>query len=168
MGAELEWSLAQRQGLDAEARDELRQLVAVLGIDDLEDRHPRELSTGERQRVALATALAGSPPILLLDEPTRGLDVVIKDRLATWLCRLREGGTTILLATHDVELVARCADRVILLGGGRLVTEGVARDMLHGSPVFGTQINRLFRDPDLQTLSDVRQRFLESPEDPAA
>ncbi|MEM9598389.1 MAG: ATP-binding cassette domain-containing protein [Acidobacteriota bacterium] len=154
--AELAWSLRQR---GAAAGPGLGPLLAALGIDGLGDRHPRELSTGERQRVAVATALAGDPAILLLDEPTRGLDVAVKDRLAAWLRSLVDGGVTVVLSTHDVELVARCADRVVLLGDGRVVADGPTGAMLHGSPVFGTRINRLFGDPGLHTLDDVRRRL---------
>ena len=114
--------------------------------------------------MALATAFAGDPPILLLDEPTRGLDIEIKNRLAAGLRRLNRRGVTIVMATHDVELVAECADRVVLLGDGRLVAEGETRAMLHGSPVFSTRIHRLFGDPGLHTLGDVLQR-LESGEE---
>ena len=172
--AELEWSLRQRGATDEASRRALAEIVTVLGLGglelgetgsgpvagvDLRSRHPRELSTGERQRVALATALAGSPRLLLLDEPTRGLDVAIKRRLARWLAGLGTQGTTVLMATHDVELVAQCADRVVLLGEGRSVAEGPTREVLHGSPVFGTQVNRLFGDPRLHTLDDVLRRF---------
>ncbi len=152
--AELEWSLSQRQAGEI-ARRELDELIEALGLAGFGDRVPRELSTGERQRLALATALAGGPSILLLDEPTRGLDTAVKHVLAAWLARLRRRGVTILMATHDVELVAHCADRVVLLGDGRLVAEGPARELLHGSPVFSTCIHRLFGHASLHTLEDV-------------
>lgn len=154
---ELEWSLAQRQQQDHGSRQRLDDLTDTLGIAGLMDRHPRQLSTGERQRVALATALAGDPSILLLDEPTRGLDSAIKDRMASWLTRQRQRGVTVLMATHDVELVARCADHTVLLGGGRHVAAGPTRQLLHGSPVFSTEIHRLFGDRRWHTLDDVRR-----------
>ncbi|MEM7049098.1 MAG: ATP-binding cassette domain-containing protein [Acidobacteriota bacterium] len=156
--AEVEWSLRQRGRTDDAARQAMVEWLDTLRLSDFGDRHPRESSTGERQRLALATAFAGDPSILLLDEPTRGLDVEIKHRLAAALRHLCRRGVTVVMATHDVELVAECADRVALLGGGRLVAEGPTRTMLHGSPVFSTRINRLFGEPDLHTLEDVLQR----------
>ena len=155
---ELKWSLDQRRA-DSDAREAHGALAETLGLQRLGARHPRDLSTGERQRLALAVTLAGAPSILLLDEPTRGLDVAIKEVLADHLIALRHRGTTLIVATHDVELAARCADRVVLMGDGRVVTDGPTRPMLHQSPVFATQINRLFRHPDLHTLDDVRNYF---------
>lgn len=156
---ELRWSLKQRRADDDAEREleirELEVLVDQLELGPLKPCHPRDLSTGERQRVALAVALAGRPSILLLDEPTRGLDLVLKERLTDELLRRREQGVTVLLATHDVELAARAADRVILMGGGRTIDQGPAREVLHDSPVFGTRINRLFRDPRLHVLDDL-------------
>lgn len=151
---ELEWSLKQRQA-GTSHRDDLQTLCRELDILHLGPRHPRELSTGERQRVALATALAGGPSLLLLDEPTRGLDIAIKERLAGRFRRLSREGVTLLIATHDVELVARCADRVALLAEGRVVTEGPWRQMLDGSTVFSTRIHRLFRNRHLHTVEDL-------------
>lgn len=153
--AELEWSLRQRGRADAEAQRAMDEWLDALRLVGFGNRHPRESSTGERQRMALATAFAGDPPILLLDEPTRGLDIEIKHRLAAGLRRLCQRGVTIIMATHDVELVAECADRVALLGDGRLVAEGPTRAMLHGSPVFSTRIHRLFGEAHLHTLDDV-------------
>ncbi|MEM8931139.1 MAG: ATP-binding cassette domain-containing protein [Acidobacteriota bacterium] len=117
-----------------------------LEIDAFFDADPRDLSTGERQRVALAAVLSRDPDVLLLDEPTRGLDAPAKRRLAAWLRQLADGGLAVLLATHDVELVAACADRAAVLGEGRLVAEGPVADVLTDSPVFAPQIARLLRD----------------------
>ena len=119
-------------------------LLQALDLIDLADRHPRDLSVGEQARVALAAILAGEPRLLLLDEPTRGLDYAHKADLVRHLLALRAAGVAILLATHDVELVARCADRVIILGDGEIVADGPPRAILAGSLTFSPQINRLF------------------------
>jgi energy-coupling factor transporter ATP-binding protein EcfA2 len=119
------------------------------------DRYPRDLSVGERQRVALASILVAEPQILLLDEPTRGLDYQQKAALAAFLQREKAQGRTIIMATHDVELVAECADRVVLLGDGQVVVDGPARQVMSESLVFSSQINKLFRDPALLTMEDV-------------
>jgi energy-coupling factor transport system ATP-binding protein len=130
-------------------------LLAVLGLSAHADRYPRDLSVGERQRVALASILAAEPSILLLDEPTRGLDYHQKGALAVFLQGEQAQGRTIVMATHDVELVAKCADRVVMLGDGQVVVEGPVRQVMSESLVFASQINKLFRDPGLLTVEDV-------------
>jgi energy-coupling factor transport system ATP-binding protein len=130
-------------------------LLGSLGLTAHADRYPRDLSVGERQRVALAAILVAEPQILLLDEPTRGLDYQQKAALVTFLQREKARGLTILMATHDVELVAQCADRVILLGDGQVVVDGPVHQVMSESLVFASQINKLFRDPALLTVDDV-------------
>ncbi len=129
-------------------------LLAELDLTDLATRHPRDLSAGEQERVALAAILAGAPPVLLLDEPTRGMDYVRKARLGSVLRRQQEQGAAVLMATHDVELVATLATRVVLLGDGEIIADGPPRDVLSGSLTFATQINKLYGDGFL-TVDDV-------------
>jgi energy-coupling factor transport system ATP-binding protein len=131
------------------------RLLADLELDHLVDRHPRDLSAGEQERVALAAVLVAAPRVLLLDEPTRGMDYLRKQTLADLLHRLRERGTAIVVATHDVELVATLATRVVLLGDGEIVADGPPREVLSGSLTFATQINKLYGDGFL-TVEDVR------------
>ena len=130
-------------------------LLERLGIADLVDKHPRDLSVGQRQRVALAAVLITNPPLILLDEPTRGLDYVQKHKLAELLQELRDSGKTVIMATHDVELVAATADRVALMAQGQIVVDGPARRVMSESLVFSSQVNKLFRDPRLLTPEDV-------------
>jgi energy-coupling factor transport system ATP-binding protein len=130
-------------------------LLLTLGLTAHEGDYPRDLSVGERQRVALAAVLVAEPDILLLDEPTRGLDYQQKSALITFLQREKVQGRTILMATHDVELVAQCADRVVLLGEGQVIVDGPVRQVMSESLVFASQINKLFRDPALLTVEDV-------------
>jgi len=92
--------------------------------------------------------------VLLLGEPTRGMDAQRKRALGALLMRLRREGVTILLATHDVELVAAIATRVVLLGDGRVVADGGPRSVLSGSLTFATQVNKLYGDGFL-TVEDV-------------
>ncbi|MEO8285803.1 MAG: energy-coupling factor transporter ATPase [Chloroflexota bacterium] len=131
------------------------ELLAGLGLTRYSASDPRDLSVGERQRVALAAVLSGEPQALILDEPTRGLDYLQKDALVAILRRLRDEGRTVVLATHDVELAAHLADRVILLGDGEIITDGPAREVMTGSLVFSSQVSKLFRNPALVTLEDV-------------
>ncbi len=105
--------------------------------------------------MALASILVAEPQILLLDEPTRGLDYGQKAALTAFLRRAKAQGRTMIMATHDVELVAQCADRVVLLGDGQIVVDGPARQVMSESLVFASQINKLFRNPALLTVDDV-------------
>lgn len=132
-------------------------LLARLGLDAAADRDPRDLSGGEQQRAALAAILVADPQIILLDEPTRGLDYAQKRNLADLLLALKRAGKTIIMATHDVELAAACADRVVLLAEGQVVVDGPARAVMSDSQVFSSQINKLFRDPRFLVVADVLQ-----------
>lgn len=130
-------------------------LLARLGLAGLGDRDPRDLSGGEQQRAALASILVAEPRIILLDEPTRGLDYMQKRSLADLLLGMKHEGRTVVMATHDVELAAACADRVVLMGEGQVVVDGPARDVMSDSQVFASQINKLFRDPHYLVVKDV-------------
>lgn len=128
----------QGEGRDAQAT------LDLLGLGHAAGRNPRDLSGGERERAALAAVLVGGPRVLLLDEPTRGMDAASKRDLVALLSTLRQEGVAIVLATHDVELVAEVATRVVLLGGGRIVADGGPRAVLSGSLTFSTAVNKLF------------------------
>lgn len=130
-------------------------LLAELGLAHAAERDPRDLSGGEQQRAALASILVAQPQIILLDEPTRGLDYVQKRSLADLLLKLKAEGRTVVMATHDVELAAACVDRVALMGEGQIVVDGPAREVMSDSQVFASQINKLFRDPHYLVVGDV-------------
>ncbi len=134
---------------------DVHPLLDRLGLSDLAQAYPRDLSTGERQRAALAAILVAGPEILLLDEPTRGLDYINKEQLTAILTDLRRRGVAVVMATHDVELVARCADRVVILGEGQVVVDGPVREVMTGSLIFASQINKLLRDDRFLTVEDV-------------
>jgi energy-coupling factor transporter ATP-binding protein EcfA2 len=123
-----------------------------LGIADLAERHPRSLSTGERQRVAVAAVAVGGAPVLLLDEPTRGIDAASRAALESAAVEHAAEGGAVVIATHDVELAARCATRVVVLGGGEVVADGPARDVLSGS-LFAPQVLRVL--PPFLTVAEV-------------
>ena len=131
------------------------ELLAVLGLSEMGGRYPRDLSVGERQRAALAAVLVGDPDLILLDEPTRGLDYAQKASLIAFLQGQQARGRTIVVVTHDVELVAQCAQRVVLMGDGEIVVDGPVREVMSDSQVFASQINKLFRDPRYLTVEDV-------------
>jgi energy-coupling factor transport system ATP-binding protein len=101
------------------------------------------LSGGEKQRVALASVLATKPKVLILDEPTRGMDYRLKSELMLFLDEYRTEGNTVILVTHDVEIVAEYADRVILLSEGKVIVDGEKHQVLSQALLFSPQINRL-------------------------
>jgi energy-coupling factor transport system ATP-binding protein len=96
-------------------------ILAELGLLHVASRYPRDLSCGERQRAALAAVLPGTPKLVLLDEPTRGMDVAARQALIRLVGRLRDRGAAIVLATHDSDLRSALADRVIRVGGRKAV-----------------------------------------------
>jgi energy-coupling factor transporter ATP-binding protein EcfA2 len=129
--AELALALESRGHSAAAVARGVEEVALALGIDHLLDRPNHELSGGEQQRVALGAALAGRPPVLLLDEPTSQLDPVAGDELIGLLRRLnQEWDTTILLAEHRLERCLACADRVIALRDGRVAHDGEPRAFL--------------------------------------
>ncbi len=120
------------------------------------DRHPRDLSEGQRLSLALAIVLAPAPPLVLLDEPTRGLDYPGKARLVRLLADLAADGHAVIVATHDVELVAQVATRAVVLAEGEVVADGVARDVVCHSPVFAPQVAKVLAPDPWLTVDEVR------------
>jgi energy-coupling factor transporter ATP-binding protein EcfA2 len=120
------------------------------------ERHPRDLSEGQRLTLALAVVLTARPPLVLLDEPTRGLDYTAKRRLVGVLQRLAVDGHGVVLATHDVELVAELADRVVVLGDGEVVADGPAADVVVASPAFAPQVAKVLAPQPWLTVGHVR------------
>ncbi|GIV70973.1 ABC transporter ATP-binding protein [Caldilinea sp.] len=140
--------------MDAEER-KIAALLQRLKLHDKMNAYPRDLSVGERQRVALAAISVTQPGALLLDEPTRGLDYAAKQELERMLREWRDEGMAILVVTHDVELAAAIADRVILMSQGEIIAEGPPADVLATSPLFAPQIARLFPESGWLTVEDV-------------
>ncbi|MGW4110429.1 ABC transporter ATP-binding protein [Actinosynnema sp. NPDC004786] len=124
------------------------------GIPD--DRHPRDLSEGQRLALVLAVALTPSPRAVLLDEPTRGLDYPAKTRLAEALRDLADDGHAVVLATHDVEFVAEYATRVVVLAEGEVVADGPTAEVVTASPVFSPQVAKVLAPQQWLTVADVR------------
>ncbi|MGL5809773.1 MAG: ABC transporter ATP-binding protein [Nocardioides sp.] len=134
-------------GLDAGATRRLLDSLAS-GIADHE--HPRDLSEGQRLALVLAIVLASGPRVVLLDEPTRGLDNPSKARLSETLGGLAADGHTVLVATHDVEFAAMAATRVWVMADGEIVSSGPARRVLAESPAFAPQISKILGPPWLR------------------
>jgi energy-coupling factor transport system ATP-binding protein len=130
------------------------KLEAILpGMDA--DRHPRDLSEGQRLALALAVVLAPAPPLLLLDEPTRGLDYPSKHRLVGLVRALAGAGHCVVVATHDVELVAQVATRAVVLAEGEVVADGAAREVVCHTPVFAPQVAKVLAPEEWLTVGEV-------------
>ena len=119
------------------------------------DQHPRDLSEGQRLTLALAIVLVAKPALVLLDEPTRGLDYTAKHRLVEILRDLAAEGHSIVLATHDVELVAEVASRVMVVAEGELVADGPTADIVVSSPAFAPQVAKILAPQRWLTPTDV-------------
>jgi len=142
-------------------------LLSRLDLEKLKAAYPRDLSAGQRQRVALGAITVTRPHLLLLDEPTRGLDYEAKRELIRLLREWQEEGTSILLVTHDVELVAQAADRVALLSQGEIIADAPP-ELLTTSPLFAPQIARLFPGTGWLTVDDALDGLVENGKTPEA
>jgi energy-coupling factor transporter ATP-binding protein EcfA2 len=159
--------LLSRDTVDAECHDSDRDAQAPRGTtatilrslapDVSISLHPRDLSEGQRLALALSVILAARPPLVLLDEPTRGLDYLTKSRLVEALRILAAGGHAVVLATHDVELVAEVATRVIVLADGEIVADGTTRDVIAASPLFAPQVWKVLAPQEWLTVAEVEQ-----------
>ena len=122
------------------------------GIEDA--MHPRDLSEGQRLALVLAIVLTAGPRVVLLDEPTRGLDGPAKQELAVILRDLATEGRTVLVATHDVEFVVRVADQVVVMAEGEVVSAGPTEQVVAESPAFASQVHKVLGSPWL-TVDEV-------------
>lgn len=121
----------------------IEQVLERFNLTQYRYQYPRSLSGGEKQRVALASILVARPRIIILDEPTRGMEYKLKAALMRFLDEYRKEGRVVILVTQDVETVAEYGDRVILLSEGRIVVDGTKREVLSQALLFSPQINRL-------------------------
>ena len=133
----------------------IERLLSQLNIQSKARAYPRDLSTGEKQRVALGAVVVTQPEIIILDEPTRGLDQLIKNELLALLLEWNRNGQTILLVTHDVEFAAAFASRVMILEDGQIINQGNPRKVMRTHPRYTPQIARLYPDTNWLTLNDL-------------
>lgn len=124
------------------------------GISD--DTHPRDLSEGQKLALVLAIQLSAAPRVLLLDEPTRGLDYRAKTELARIVDALAAEGRAVVIATHDVEFVAQAADRVVVMAEGDIVADGSTTEVIVASPVFAPQTAKILAPLPFLTVDQVR------------
>lgn len=157
---DLQGLLEGMEGLTAQERtSRLDRVVKQLSIASLLNRHPFDLSGGELQRAALAKVLLLEPEVLLLDEPTKGLDAFAKEELGLLLLGLCTQGVTIVMATHDIEFCARFAFRCALLFDGALVADGSTHEVFAGNSFYTTAANRMARHvfPQAITAEEVAE-----------
>ena len=152
------YEIFRGRGLDKVAQDaKIAHVTALCRLGELLDRHPYDLSGGEQQRAALAKVLLLEPEILLMDEPTKGLDAEFKQVFAEILQVLLYRGVTILMVSHDIEFCARYAHRCALFFDGSIVTEDTPRTFFSGNSFYTTSANRMARAmlPGAVTPEDV-------------
>lgn len=146
--------------------ESLEKMLTQFNLNYCRHAYPRSLSTGEKQRIALSSVLAANPQLLILDEPTRGLDYKLKKTLMHHLKTFQQSGGTILLITHDIELIAEFGERVLLMSEGKIVADGTKHEVLSNSLHFSPQINRLIQpftkyglSSDILTVDEILQGF---------
>ena len=139
----------------------IREIADLCQIFDLMDSHPYDLSGGEQQRTALAKVLLTNPRLLLLDEPTKGLDSFFKVQFAEMLCKLKKQGITIVMVSHDVEFCAEYADMVSMFFDGQILTTDTPRRFFGQNSFYTTAANRMSRCvfQNAVTASDVTELF---------
>lgn len=140
-----------------EQQKRVRRVSRTCELEHLMDRHPYDLSGGEQQRAALAKVLLLEPEILLLDEPTKGMDAEFKQQFAHILKRLLSQGVTVVMVSHDIEFCAQYADRCALFFDGGIVTEGTPVEFFSGNSFYTTAANRMARHllPEAVTAGDI-------------
>jgi energy-coupling factor transporter ATP-binding protein EcfA2 len=152
VGRELDQADRESGGSSPRARELLDRLAP--GIDD--SAHPRDLSEGQRLALVLAVQLTAAPTVVLLDEPTRGLDYAAKRSLIGIVDRLAADGRSVVIATHDVEFVASAADRVVVMATGDVVADGPTAQVVVASPAFAPQVAKILAPRAYLTLEQVR------------
>ncbi len=139
------------------------EIIRNFKLDRYIQCNPRDLSTGERQRVALASVLVSKPRLLLLDEPTRGLDYQLKEQLGKLLLEINQQGTAVMMVTHDVDFAAEYARDICLMFDGGVIERGSKYEVLQHSTFYSPQIGKLFNNivDDVITVDEGVKVLLE-------
>ncbi|NLN49552.1 MAG: ATP-binding cassette domain-containing protein, partial [Clostridiales bacterium] len=144
--------------IDVEDKDKrINGIGEMMELEDLLSMHPYDLSGGEQQRAAMAKVLLTEPKVLLLDEPTKGLDSFFKEKLAKIIKVLTSKGITVVMVSHDIEFCAKYGDRCSLMFDGSIITTNSAREFFSGNNFYTTAANRIARGlcPMAVTVEDV-------------
>ncbi len=164
--ADLEDALRTLSLPAAERQPRMDAVVAAMALSPLLERHPFDLSGGEQQRAAIAKLLLARPDVLLLDEPTKGMDAAFRASFGALLRALCEQGTAVVLVSHDIEFCAAYADRAALLFDGQILSEGRTRAFFAGNHFYTTAANRMARPwlPDAILCREVIEACRTHPE----
>lgn len=164
--ADLEDALHMLSLPAAERQPRMDAAVAAMALSPLLERHPFDLSGGEQQRAAIAKLLLARPDVLLLDEPTKGMDAAFRASFGALLRALCEQGTAVVLVSHDIEFCAAYADRAALLFDGQILSEGRTRAFFAGNHFYTTAANRMARPwlPDAILCREVIEACRTHPE----
>ena len=130
-------------------------LLRRLGVEVEDDRDPRDLSEGQRLALVLAIQLTAQPQVLLLDEPTRGLDYRSKAELHGIVSALADSGVAVVISTHDVEFAALATRHLLLMADGEVIASGSTGDLLTSSPAYAPQMAKVFAPVPVLTPQDV-------------
>ena len=149
--------LSERKYTKQEKVQKIQNIAFICRIEDLLESHPYDLSGGEQQRAALAKILLLEPEILLLDEPTKGMDAHFKEEFSDILADLKLNGVTVLMVSHDIEFCAEYADRCALVFDGSITSSGTPREFFKGKNFYTTSANRMARTrlPEAVLAEDV-------------
>jgi ATPase components of various ABC-type transport systems, contain duplicated ATPase len=149
--------ISRHQLSTAQQQEQLREITDLCDLNKLLDSHPYDLSGGEQQRAALAKVLLLQPQILLLDEPTKGLDAEFKVSFAALLKKLTSRGVAIIIVSHDIEFCAEYADECVLFFDGSIVTKNPPREFFSGNNFYTSSANRMARHllPEAITAKDI-------------
>ncbi len=149
--------LSDKKLTKAEKEKKVQNISVLCGIENLLESHPYDLSGGEQQRAALAKILLMEPTILLLDEPTKGMDAHFKEEFAEILLGLKANGVTILMVSHDIEFASEYADRCALVFDGSITSTSAPREFFKGKNFYTTSANRMARTclPDAVLAEDI-------------
>jgi len=141
----------------SEKEQKVQEICALCALENLADSHPYDLSGGEQQRAALAKILLADCEILLLDEPTKGMDAHFKEEFAHILAELKCSGVTVVMVSHDIEFCAQYADRCALFFDGGITSSGSPREFFRGNSFYTTAANRMARAclPDAVLAEDI-------------
>ena len=128
-----------------EEKGRMDEVIDICGIRDILDRHPYDISGGQIQMAALAKVLLNNPQILLLDEPSKGIDAFYKKRLGNVLRDLTEKGITVIMVTHDIEFAARYSDITAMFFDGRIVSNGTPHELFENNRFYTTAAGKISR-----------------------
>lgn len=147
--------------MDAKDREQLKEIIGLCDLAELLGRHPYDLSGGEQQRLALARVLMGDPDLILMDEPTKGMDSAFKQELKNIIFDLRGKGKTIVIVSHDIEFCAETGDRAALIFDGAIAAISQVKQFFSGNSFYTTQAARIAGEsvPGAITVSDVTEAF---------